>query len=95
MTVKHPKDINVFTQVNGVNVKGKALSEAIPLLKNSGSIVKLKLTRVVTIPERDFQRTTSFRLPPKPSSSPLYVPPSPQTLSSSPEIHSCIKACFI
>jgi len=68
-----------LVEVNGVNVKGKSLSEAIPLLQNAGSLVKLKLTRVVTIPERDF-RNTSFRLPPcspRPTPSPIYAPLQP------------------
>merc|ERR1719495_178028 len=68
-----------LVEVNGVNVKGKSLSEAIPLLQNAGNLVKLKLTRVVTIPERDF-RNTSFRLPPcspRPTPSPIYAPLQP------------------
>ncbi len=48
------------------------LSQAVPLLQNAGNVVRLKLTRVVTIPERDFaaQHGTAaaaakgFRLPP-------------------------------
>ena len=36
------------------------LSEAVPLLQNSGNVVKLKLTRMVSIPERDFM-SKSFR----------------------------------
>ena len=49
-----------LVEVNGTNVKGRSLSEAIPLLQNAGSLVKLKLTRVVSIPEREC-RVPSFR----------------------------------
>ena len=43
-----------LVEVNGSCVRGRPLKEAIPLLevKNTGGLVKLKLTRVVTIPER-------------------------------------------
>ena len=70
-----------LVEVNGVNVKGKTLSEAIPLLQNAGKLVKLKLTRVVSIPEREC-RVPSFRLPPcsprtAASPSPIYAPIQP------------------
>ena len=72
-----------LVEVNGINVKGRSLGEAIPLLQNAGSLVKLKLTRVVTIPEREC-RVPSFRLPPAsprvgpgPSPSPIYAPVQP------------------
>ena len=83
-----------LVEVNGTNVKGKTLSEAIPLLQNAGNIVKLKLTRVVSIPEREC-RVPSFRLPPcsprmaaspspiyaplQPSVSPIYAPVTPKS----------------
>ncbi|XP_023346624.1 glutamate receptor-interacting protein 2 isoform X2 [Eurytemora carolleeae] len=63
-------------EVNGVNVKGLKLSEAVPLLQNSGNVVKLKLTRMVSIPEREFH-SKSFRLPPRPCPSPIYAPVNP------------------
>lgn len=66
-----------LVEVNGSCVRGRPLAEAIPLLKNAGDLVKLKLTRVVTIPERDFQRAPSFRLPPRPPPSPIYAPIQP------------------
>ena len=70
-----------LVEVNGTLVKGKTLSEAIPLLQNAGDLVKLKLTRVVTIPEREC-RVPSFRLPPcsprnTASPSPIYAPIQP------------------
>ena len=70
-----------LVEVNGTNVKGKTLKEAIPLLQNAGNLVKLKLTRVVTIPEREC-RVPSFRLPPcsprmAASPSPIYAPVQP------------------
>ena len=68
-----------LVEVNGTNVKGRSLSEAIPLLQNAGSLVKLKLTRVVSIPEREF-RVPSFRLPPcspRLTPNPLYAPVQP------------------
>ena len=83
-----------LVEVNGTNVKGKTLSEAIPLLQNAGKLVKLKLTRVVSIPERE-GRVPSFRMPPcsprvtpvpspiyapvQPSASPIYAPISPRS----------------
>ncbi len=54
-------------------VKGMALGQAVPLLQNAGNVVRLKLTRVVTIPERDgaaqhgmaaAAAAKGFRLPP-------------------------------
>jgi hypothetical protein len=54
-------------------VKGMPLGQAVPLLQNAGNVVRLKLTRVVTIPERDFAAqhgmaataaAKGFRLPP-------------------------------
>ena len=70
-----------LVEVNGINVKGRSLGEAIPLLQNAGNLVKLKLTRVVSIPEREC-RVPSFRLPPcsprvGPSPSPIYAPVQP------------------
>ena len=70
-----------LVEVNGINVKGRSLGEAIPLLQNAGNLVKLKLTRVVSIPEREC-RVPSFRLPPcsprvGPSASPIYAPVQP------------------
>ena len=32
-------------EVNGKNIKGLKISEAIPLLKSAGKVVKLKLSR--------------------------------------------------
>ena len=66
-----------LVEVNGACVRGKTLKEAIPLLQNAGDLVKLKLTRMVIIPERDFQRAPSFRLPPRPPPSPIYAPLQP------------------
>ena len=66
-----------LVEVNGINVKGRSLGEAIPLLQNAGSLVKLKLTRVVSIPEREC-RVPSFRLPPASlRASPIYAPVQP------------------
>ena len=66
-----------LVEVNGSCVRGRTLKEAIPLLQNAGDLVKLKLTRMVIIPERDFQRAPSFRLPPRPPPSPIYAPLQP------------------
>ena len=53
-----------LVEVDGRSVKGLQLAEAVPLLlHHAGNVVRLKLMRVVTIPERDFH-TKSFRLPP-------------------------------
>jgi hypothetical protein len=62
-----------LVEVDGRSVKGLQLSQAVPLLQNAGNVVRLKLTRVVTIPERDFTsgQAKSFRLPaPRPSQAP-------------------------
>ena len=71
-----------LVEVNGACVRGRTLKDAIPLLQNAGDLVKLKLTRMVIIPERDFQRAPSFRLPPRPPPSPIYAPlqPAPTAL---------------
>ena len=66
-----------LVEVNGACVRGRTLKDAIPLLQNAGDLVKLKLTRMVIIPERDFQRAPSFRLPPRPPPSPIYAPLQP------------------
>ena len=81
MTTRAIQVKDELVEVNGISVKGKTLKEAIPLLQNAGDLVKLKLTRVVSIPEREC-RVPSFRLPPVPPASPH--PPPPYTPLSSP-----------
>ena len=80
MTTRAIQVRDELVEVNGVSVRGKTLKEAIPLLQNSGDLVKLKLTRVVSIPEREC-RVPSFRLPPcsprVASPSPIYAPVQP------------------
>ena len=46
-------------EVNGVSVTSKSLNEVIPLLQESNgntaeNVIKLKLARLISIPERDF-----------------------------------------
>ena len=81
MTTRAIQVKDELVEVNGISVKGKTLKEAIPLLQNAGDLVKLKLTRVVSIPEREC-RVPSFRLPPcsprlASSPSPIYAPVQP------------------
>ena len=81
MTTRAIQVRDELVEVNGLSVRGKTLKEAIPLLQNAGDLVKLKLTRVVSIPEREC-RVPSFRLPPcsprlAPSPSPIYAPVQP------------------
>ena len=73
-----------LVEINGQEVKGRCLNEVIPLLQEStGDVIKLKLARLINIPERDFatlRRTSrdlyaSFQKPPLPSPSPSSRPP--------------------
>jgi len=67
-------------EVNGVPVTSLSLNEAIPLLQenNNGEVIRLKLARLISIPERDSfsgtlkrsQFSTTCRKPPLPSPSP-------------------------
>ncbi len=50
-----------LAEVNGVEVRGKSLNEVIPMLQQSGEVIKLKLARLMSIPERDFNATTLGR----------------------------------
>ena len=81
MTTRAIQVKDELVEVNGMSVRGKTLKEAIPLLQEAGDLVKLKLTRVVSIPEREC-RVPSFRLPPcsprqAASPSPIYAPVQP------------------
>jgi PDZ domain len=65
-TTKAIQEGDELLEVDGKSVKGLQLVDAVPLLQNAGNVVRLKLMRVVTIPERDFHsaQAKSFRLPP-------------------------------
>jgi len=52
-----------LVEVEGRSVKGLQLAQAVPLLHNAGAVVRLKLLRLITIPERDFH-SKGFRSPP-------------------------------
>jgi hypothetical protein len=65
-TTKAIQEGDELLEVDGKSVKGLQLVDAVPLLQNAGNVVRLKLMRVVTIPERDFHsaQAKNFRLPP-------------------------------
>jgi hypothetical protein len=50
-----------LAEVNGVEVRGKSLNEVIPMLQVSSDVIRLKLARLMSIPERDFNATTLGR----------------------------------
>ena len=50
--------------MNGAEVRDKSLNDVIPLLQGSGGggdgeVIRLKLARLMSIPERDFNATIS------------------------------------
>ncbi|CAB4068880.1 GRIP [Lepeophtheirus salmonis] len=73
-------------EINGTPIHDKSLNEVIPLLQSSHEVIKLKLARLIAIPERDSSingntilRSNSVKLSRKP---PLPSPsPSPRSLS--------------
>ena len=51
-----------LVEVNGAEVRDKSLNDVIPLLQGSGGdgeVIRLKLARLMSIPERDFNATLS------------------------------------
>lgn len=67
-----------LVEINGEEVREKSLNQVIPMLQQKSTIIKLKLARLISIPERDFpsRRVTediyisNHRKPPLPSPSP-------------------------
>ena len=48
-----------LVEVNGSEVRDKSLNDVIPMLQGSDEVIRLKLARLVSIPERDFNATMS------------------------------------
>ena len=48
-----------LVEVNGSEVRDKSLNDVIPMLQGSDEVIRLKLARLMSIPERDFNTTMS------------------------------------
>ena len=48
-----------LVEVNGSEVRDKSLNDVIPMLQGSDEVIRLKLARLMSIPERDFNATMS------------------------------------
>ena len=46
-----------LVEVNGSEVRDKSLNDVIPMLQGSDEVIRLKLARLMSIPERDFNTT--------------------------------------
>ena len=46
-----------LVEVNGSEVRDKSLNDVIPMLQGSDEVIRLKLARLMSIPERDFNST--------------------------------------
>ena len=45
--------------MNGSEVRDRSLNDVIPMLQGSDEVIRLKLARLMSIPERDFNATMS------------------------------------
>ena len=48
-----------LVEVNGSEVRDRSLNEVIPMLQGSDEVIRLRLARLMSIPERDFNATMS------------------------------------